>query len=233
MADVFDNAVPPEWRRDLLHMIGRNTDLDWLLLTKRIGNAARMLNEAVEALACGNHDWDFMPWSDIWLGATVCNQEEVDRDVPKLLAVNAAVRFLSIEPMLGPVNLAPHLGMWWNSTMDCWEGTGQYINRDQWGRKGIHWVIVGGETGHGARPIAERWVRDVQRQCQAAGVAFLFKQWGEWIPARQAPSQMVQAYLQKYRAYPTGFADGERVLRLGRGFAGRLFDEREWDAWPR
>ncbi len=95
LADVFDNEVPNEWRSDLWALIKATPYLDWLIVTKRIGNALTLL-------PC-----DFNPenYPNVWIGATVCDQEEADRDIPKLLAVNAAIRFLSIEPMLGHINL--------------------------------------------------------------------------------------------------------------------------------
>lgn len=154
LADVFDNEVPDQWRADLFALIAATPDLDWLLVTKRIGNVARMLG-----------DWQTVPLlPNIWLGITVVNQEEADRDVPKLLRVPAAVRFLSVEPMLGPVNLVPpQIGWGWLR-----------------GVRAVDWVICGGESGPKARPMHPDWARGLRDQCEAAGVPFLFKQWGEW-----------------------------------------------------
>ena len=96
LADVFDNAVDPQWRLDLAALILATPDLDWLLLTKRIGNIAAMLP------ADWGTGWRNV-WRNVWLGCTVVNQVEADRDIPKLLAVPAVVQFLSMEPLLGPV----------------------------------------------------------------------------------------------------------------------------------
>lgn len=156
LADVFDNEVPPEWRAALFALIASTPNLDWLLLTKRIGNVAKMI-EAPGMQKCG------LP-ANVWLGATVVNQAEADRDIPKLLAVPARVRFLSIEPMLGPISL------------DCWPVYGE----DE--KPLLHWVIVGGESGPKARPMHPDWARSLRDQCAAAGVPLLFKQWGEWLP---------------------------------------------------
>jgi protein gp37 len=90
LADVFDNEVPTQWRNDLFTLIWETPALTWLLLTKRIGNARHML--------------PFTTLRNVWLGATIVNQEEADRDVPKLLATPAAKRFISYEPALGPVD---------------------------------------------------------------------------------------------------------------------------------
>lgn len=98
LADVFDNEVPAEWRADLFDMIARTPNLDWLLVTKRVGNVERM----VEAATC----LSTLP-ANVWLGITVVNQTEADRDIPKLLAMPAAVRFLSMEPLLGPDDFWP------------------------------------------------------------------------------------------------------------------------------
>ena len=89
MADVFDNEVPLEWRVDLFDLIRATPYLDWLLLTKRIGNVSKMLPP----------DWGY-GWPNVWLGITVVNQEEVDRDIPKLAAIPAWIKWLSMEPLL-------------------------------------------------------------------------------------------------------------------------------------
>lgn len=177
MADVFDNEVDPQWRTDLFRLIAATPNLDWLILTKRIGNAMTMLADAtaevefsdasIPKYTSGN------PWPNVWLGATICNQEEADRDIPKLLAVPAAKRFLSIEPMLGPIDLP---GMVYYGT----ESSGGIVPLREKGHIQLDWVICGGESGHGARPMHPEWVRSLRDQCAEAKVPFLFKQWGEW-----------------------------------------------------
>lgn len=112
LADVFDNEIDPAWRVDLFELIAKTSNLDWLLLTKRIGNAHAMLNETIETMAQGINDWDYMPWPNVWIGATVVNQAEADRDIPKLAAVSAAKRFLSMEPLLESVQIAKWLDPW-------------------------------------------------------------------------------------------------------------------------
>ena len=147
LADVFDNEAPPQWRGELWALVKATPHLDWLILTKRIGNVNGMA--PAEGLP-----------PNVWLGATVVNQEEYDRDAHKLLAVPASVRFLSVEPMLGPIDLG-YLREWTVSNQRL-----------------IDWVIVGGESGHAARPVMRGWIESVRRQCEAAGVPFFFKQWG-------------------------------------------------------
>ena len=114
LADWLDNEVPIEWLVDLLDLIRLTPNLDWLLLTKRIGNWRSRILSAISAyagisqeLATWLGEWlDGNPPANVWIGATFCNQAEADRDIPKLLAVPARVRFLSIEPMLGPIDMA-------------------------------------------------------------------------------------------------------------------------------
>lgn len=146
LADVFDNEASDAWRAELFALIGLTPHLDWLLLTKRIGNVPKMLEQPGMPKAG-------LP-ANVWLGATVVNHEEYIRDVHKLLAVEASVRFLSVEPMLGPISTTP-------TTLQR-----------------LDWVIVGGESGHGARPIQPGWVASLRLQCERVGVPFFFKQWG-------------------------------------------------------
>ena len=164
LADVFDNEVPTEWRSDLFDMIERTPSLDWLLLTKRIGNALRLTADA------RTHDW-LAGQRNVWIGATVCNQAEADRDIPKLLQVPARVRFLSIEPMLGPINVGPYLSRTNMPGLRMMPGFRDSL-------PGVDWVICGGESGPHARPMHISWARDLMRQCKAAGVPFLMKQLG-------------------------------------------------------
>lgn len=161
LADVFDNAVDPQWRADLALLILKTPDLDWLLLTKRIGNAAAMLKAMFG---------DQVP-SNVWLGATIVNQAEADRDIPKLLATQAARRFLSMEPLLGPVDLKSWIYPGWDGDI-----------RHGRPAASVSWVIVGGESGRDARPMHPEWVISIRDQCEAAETPFLFKQWGEHLP---------------------------------------------------
>lgn len=153
LADVFDNAVPPRWRADLFRLIHDTPHLDWLLLTKRIGNAVRMIDEArseAHLLTSGSRPW---PWPNVWLGATVANREEMLRDGSKLMAIPARVHFWSYEPALGDLGFIPQELM-------------------------PEWVIVGGESGGGARSLEIGWVSRIVEQCAAFGVPCFVKQLG-------------------------------------------------------
>ncbi len=186
LADVFDNEVDPAWRADLFKLIADTQNLNWLLLTKRVGNVMKMANEVADMPRLGSHTGHLIahqwrngsPPKNVWLGATVVNQEEADRDIPKLLAVPAAKRFLSIEPLLGTIDLG---------LCDCDKGSvagpggagGVTCPKcSGTGGRMLDWVIVGGESGHGARPIHPDWARSIRDQCAAAGVPFMMKQMG-------------------------------------------------------
>ena len=217
LADVFDNAIDPAWRVDLLELIAKTPHLDWLLLTKRIGNAHAMLDAALEVMSHGLTKWAEVPWPNVWIGATIVNQEEADRDIPKLLAVPTARRFLSMEPLLGPVDFCQSSATWSAAGYMPWR------NRPILG--GIDWVIVGGESGAGARPMSPDWARGVRDQCAAAGVPFLYKQWGEWLPMLG----QTEGVIVREKATT---ADGWVMGRAGKKAAGRLLDGMQHEGFP-
>jgi protein gp37 len=210
LADVFDNAVPEGWRLDLFDLIRRTPHLDWLLLTKRIGNvryqvalALHVAQQQLSRMQCeqGLANWlsawvDGEPPPNVWLGATVVNQAEADRDIPKLLRVPAAVRFLSVEPMLGQIDLR-RTGDILCRCEGCIRMALQHP--DIPGLRRIDWVIVGGESGPGARPMHPEWARSLRDQCAAAGVPFLFKQWGEWLPISEQTDEFNYALYRSNR----------------------------------
>lgn len=235
VADVFDNEVPHQWRFDLLNLIADTPQLDWLLLTKRIGNAQAMLDAFMRSDGHPGEAWD--GWPNVWLGITVVNQEEADRDIPKLLAVPAAVRFLSIEPMLGPVDL-DNCTMF-NSTglaegqpyLSPLRGFAYDGHGDTCSTPRIDWIICGGESGPHARPMHPDWVRSLRDQCAGAGVPFHLKQWGEYttpVAAGVPPSSLIG----DDRVPGHVFDDGRHVVRVGTKAAGRLLDGIEHNGFP-
>ena len=262
LADVADKDVPMEWRRDLFERIRVTPYLDWLLVTKRIGNFMRQAEEVIqhieampdwnednphpfEALRNWLADWVVLskPPANLWLGITVVNQAEADRDIPKLLGLKVSVRFLSMEPLLGPVDLRFHIFS---------EPTGNF--RTHAGKRqmelrkpvdgGLHWVIVGGESGPGARPMHPKWARDLRDQCAQAGVPFLFKQHGEWLATdfcdddtAMIPSKRT-AYVRMDGSFHDGsdgvdfFGGDEETAWVGKKAAGRLLDGIEHNGYP-
>lgn len=249
LADVFDNEVPPEWRQDLMSLIARTLNLDWLLLTKRIGNARKMLSDASmhDAMLLTAND-EYQPPANLWLGATICNQDEADRDIPKLLAVPAAKRFLSVEPLLGPVDLGLMCENWLDDIIaDPETGARECCRLCDFTGIGndIDWVIAGGESGSNARPMHPNWVRSLRDQCQAAGVPFLFKQWGEWRPplvgeefdtsmghAAKPPAFILSQEGTVHCFEGSHIINGRAVVRVGKKAAGRLLHGRTWDEFP-
>ena len=146
LSDVLDPEVDPAWRVELCEMIERTPHLDWLILTKRIEFAKTLFPS----------HWLNGSWpANAWMGTSVENQDCANTRIPELIDLPAPVKFLSAEPLLGPVDISA-------------------------GIPGIDWVIVGGESGHGARPMNPLWVRSLMEQCDTAGVAFFFKQWGAY-----------------------------------------------------
>ena len=260
LADVFDNAVDPAWRADLFDLIEKTRNLDWLLLTKRIRNVMPMISETAQRrfdLEC--IEAPRLP-DNVWLGATIVNQEEADRDIPKLLASPARVRFLSMEPLLGPVDIRSYMWPvcgWWKGPYNSYreaKAAGAECGLKRQALVSAHacfidWVIVGGESGHGARPMHPDWALSLRDQCAAAGVPFLFKQWGKWQiastenghhdfdMARNAAQWVhFDGVLTKPSWHRDGYVDAEKaygMVKVGKKAAGRLLDGRTHDEFPR
>jgi protein gp37 len=213
LGDIWDNEVDPKWRNDALKVMEETPHLIWLLLSKRIGNAVKMCDPMA-----GNRA---LP-ENAALGATLVNQEEWDRDYPKLKhagqSLGAKFTFASVEPMLGPIDARGDLP---------------------------GWIIVGGESGKHARPMHPGWARSLRDQCNRAGVPYLLKQWGEWAPAGHAadpsrdPVNTVylddngdQCTMPLGGGYDRAGANFELLRRVGKKLAGRLLDGVEHNGFP-
>lgn len=261
LSDWLDNAVPIDWLADLLQQVQVNDGLDWLMLTKRIGNWRNRLSECSEAASTedGRARWPGLAdWIDAWLagdapanvfmGATVVNQQEADRDIAKLLRIPAAKRFLSMEPLLGMVNLAcieidGHSEIYpLTGTTGCEDDDGNPLPD----LPGLDWVIVGGESDRAARPMHPAWVRSLRDQCAAAGVTFMFKQWGEWACQAVAGLNVNDCYdradLGGWVELDGSYTAGEHaapkestaahMFRMGKHHSGRMLDGVLHDAVP-
>ncbi len=245
MADVFeDHPLLGPWRDRLWEVIESTPWLVWQLLTKRIENVAGMV-----------------PWSgtwptNVWIGTSVENQRFADQRIPHLLDLTgAAVRFLSCEPLLGPVELYGHL-----FPTPCPNGCGCRRPYDadarecacdgpccteQWNpAPGLDWVIAGGESGPKARPTHPGWFSSLRDQCTSAAVPFHFKQWGEWSPKpagdawdNPARHRFIDPVTGKTKTFGefTGTDDlaWAHISRVGRKAAGRELAGRIWDEFPK
>lgn len=235
LADVFeDRPELVEWRDDLFDLIHITPHLVWLLLTKRPENVIRMMD---------GYDFNksIFHLHNIWIGTSVEDQETADERIPHLLQIPAKIRFLSCEPLLGPVDL-------WRFGDDemgfatQWDHRGTYPFYQALGwegsktiRPGIDWVIAGGESGPNARPMHPAWARSLRDQCQAAGVPFFFKQWGKWVPSSHLLPHMKQdrvawPWAEKKGDDLTG--DTTMMIPAGKKAAGRLLDGRAWSEFP-
>lgn len=185
MGDFFHGMVMLEWKERVFRIIDSCPEHTFMFLTKRPENVASW--------------WYTGPRNNVWLGVTAENQRRLDERVVELLRIPAAVRFVSVEPMLGPVRIG-------DSVIIAQRG-----DKPDGNSRGIDWVIAGGETGPGARPMHPDWVRSLRDQCANARVPFFFKQWGFW----------------------KGSADfnGTSMIPASER-RGRLLDGREWNEFP-
>ena len=229
LADVFDNQVPELWRDDLWRLIAATPHLDWLLLTKRPQNIRRMLPVA----EMGVPDWGDAGWPNVWLGTTAENQEQLAIRAWHLSQVPAAVRFLSCEPLLSALdfNAENRWGTGWNVLT----GGIRHATSGPKVTGGIHWVIAGGESGPGARPMHPAWARGLRDQCAKAGVAFHFKQHGDWIEEEHALNAVGDddRRLRHPSAGSVIVVGNTTFFRIGKKSAGRLLDGREHNEFPR
>lgn len=236
LADIFDNEVDPSWRADFWALVRRTPNLQWLIVTKRIGNAAKMLPV----------DWgDGYP--NVVLLITVVNAEEAARDTIKLLLTPAAARGLSVEPLLGPIVLTDLCNGWffYDALTGCrWHGAPAGMTGASEAIPRLDWVICGGESGPNARPMHPDWVRSLRDQCAEAGVPLHFKQWGEWAPGEIAADHLDPEKYYTGKSHwngkwidqdspPDGHVDDEPdIYRIGKKRAGRTLDGIEHNGFP-
>lgn len=257
MGDLFHENVPFEYIAKVWQTMNNAEQHTFLVLTKR----PKRMKEFLSRLGWYTHDRETNPAEavldeggkytlpNVWLGVTAENQQRADERIPILLQIPAAVRFVSVEPMLGQVDLSKWLGgTWYCETCECivdpefvpfseihypCENYLDFI-------PGIDWVICGGESGHGARPMHPEWVRSLKDQCQEAGVPFFFKQWGEWFPRDQWEWNPELILPDDEYAFRDGSGthvfesiDGLcPVHRVGKKAAGRILDGQIWDEMP-
>jgi protein gp37 len=192
MADVFEPRTDLDpWRERLWALIEITPHLDWLLLTKRPGHIKHV------------YPWIKNPRENVWLGTTAENQRWADRRIERLLSVDAHIRFLSCEPLLSAIDLAP------------------WLKQQQ-----IGWVIAGGESGGEARPTHPNWIRSLRDQCTNYQVPFHFKQWGHWSPEAQGE------HTTKIIALHDEAGRLERLSWRPKKLSGRTLDGHTYDGYP-
>ena len=224
MSDLFHTEIPDAYVVEVFAVMAAAGRHSFQVLTKRHARMRSLLNDqyfraAVRAKmpAAAKPPPGELPWPlpNVWLGVSVESQQWADIRIPPLLQTPAAVRFISAEPLLGPIDL---------ELVDFDGATGLCVLERP---RRIDWVIAGGESGPHSRPMHPAWPRQLRDQCVANGVPFLFKQWGEWV----APKQIPDAARFTGRERQTTVA-GKTVLRLGKKHAGRELDGRLWDQYP-
>jgi protein gp37 len=275
MGDLFHEGVPDEWIDRVFAVMALAPQHTFQVLTKRASRMREYMARrsgrhhpamvfatclsATGTVAHPSIDLTAWPLPNVWLGVSAEDQRRAYERIPELLATPAAVRFVSAEPLIGPIYFDP---LWLRASPSAMAASGRLpANAPAWTRIGstaLDWIIVGGESGRGARPMHPGWARMIRDQCATAGVPFFFKQWGEWEPlpadATVEPQQdaarkhAIAAWNRSEQRYRIilgscvdhmqyGCAEGNEerstyVRRVGKAAAGRLLDGVMHDAMP-
>ena len=216
MTDTFGDWYPDEWVFELLDAMADAPKQIFQVLTKR---SARMVDLSRKWLAIKG--FARIP-RNIWMMVSAEDQERADERVNDLIHVPAIVRGISAEPLLGAINFSFE-GIAPKSATPSYIPVGNMID----------WVIVGGESGPGARPMHPDWARSIRSQCQECEIPFLFKQWGEWIGGyHDLPGELESRVGCGDVSAIQTMDDGTPVYRFGKKAAGRLLDGQEWNGYP-
>lgn len=239
LSDLFHKDVPDEFIAEVFAVMAGTPQHTYQLLTKRHGRMRALLRSgefralvedaAVERIGLAGVPW---PLPNLWVGVSVEDQASADLRIPALLETPAVVRWISAEPLLGPIRL--HRRHAWCPTHDF---DGGFCVGPCPDRYTFDWVVVGGESGPGARPMRSDWALAIRDECQRIGVPFLFKQWGAWAPTTQVG---VGAIDDPNMRYGEVVYDDRRpdvrwyrlYRRVGKRAAGRQLDGRTWDEYP-
>ena len=249
MSDLFHESLPDQAIDGVFAVMALCPQHTFIVLTKRakrmyeyvsgVNGAKRFhdINVAAQQI-CGSPHYGAVlptqcdgmvpggwPLPNVVLVVSCEDQKTADERIPWLVKTPAACRGVSLEPLLGPINLVQHLFV--PKYPDA-RPEMQELYREQWKRNHsiLDWVIVGGESGPGARPMDPDWARSIRDQCQVAGVAFFFKQHGEWI------GELGSGEWSRSSIPVQSLGDGRVVRRVGKKAAGRLLDGREWNEFP-
>lgn len=230
MSDLFHEKVPYVWMARIWSVMKLAPQHTFQILTKR---PQRMQSY------CADIETEVLP--NVWLGVSVEDQETADERIPLLLQTPAAVRWVSYEPALGPVDFR-NLRC---NTFNAMDGIDYELIDGGPQPSRLNWIVCGGESGPGARPMHPDWARSVREQCQSAGVPFFFKQWGNWKPicalyGDPDRDEKENGCGELFSLSPSGEIiedhqppDGSWLIeRVGKKAAGRLLDGREWNEFP-
>lgn len=226
MSDLFHEDVPFEFIDQVFAVMALAKQHVFQVLTKRparmleymkrLGKSAALLDTAARSMG---YTFEFhgkylvaWPIPNVWLGVSVEDQATADERIPLLMQTPAAVRWVSAEPLLGPVDICEYIE--WRNTIA--------------NERSLSWVVVGGESGPNARPMHPDWARSLRDQCAAAGVPFLFKQWGEW----SAPIPGIASSSNEMQVTEHGGCGPYVTRRVGKKAAGRLLDGIQHDGYP-
>lgn len=204
--DLFHEAAPDEWIDRVFAVMALTPQHSFLVLTKRAERMRAYMRDVerealwMNAVAAAieryklfglRHEYleyrdPWVPLPNVWLGVSVEDQTRADERIPLLLDTPAATRFISAEPLLAPVDLTrlqDFNGHWWDAIAgEHWVPGAGSENSRTFRTANLDWIIVGGESGPGARPMHPAWARSLRDQCRTADIRFFFKQWGEWMP---------------------------------------------------
>lgn len=245
MSDLFHENVPDDFIDKVFAVMALAPQHTFQVLTKRPDRMLEYLTKRTDPTGVlpvrfasaefsskagySTYPWRF-PLPNVWLGVSAEDQKTADERIPLLLQTPAAVRWISAEPMLGPINLEMYFEQWPDHN-------GVRVVQ---GYPGLDWVVVGGESGSEARPMHPDWASSLRDQCKDADVPFLFKQWGEWLPVDCPWEQDSPAPLANNERWMN--ADGGhgfhgkqvwRMRRLGKKRTGRLLDGVQHDEYPK
>jgi protein gp37 len=263
MSDLFHEAIPDEYIARVFGVMAAAHQHTFQVLTKRHGRMRSLLGSqdfqadvfsVVDNLGeTGLYDEDgWWPLLNVWLGVSVEDQRWADIRIPALLDTPAAVRWISAEPLLGPVDLNRWLlyqcpqcdrsAAWTDGrSLAAGDEVDEYwcqtcgaetplVGCEQ---PGLNWVVTGGESGGGARPMHPDWARSLRAQCTAAGVPFLFKQWGAWRPGGHPATPACWIGRDGQATYAgADYGAAVPMVKVGKKEAGRELDGRTWDEYP-
>lgn len=237
MGDLFHEVVPDSVILSVFTTMAKAKHHTFQVLTKRPKRMRELLSMWQDTgLTLREGCGAVLP--NVWLGVSVENQSTADERIPLLLLTPAAVRWISAEPLLDKVDITKYLPDEWSGVAVCDAPYGDTPPLD--------WVVAGGESSSGARPMHPDWVRLLRDQCQNTGVPFFFKQWGEWLPGEQIPGRTTYARCdngqvmtsrgnpcrENFQTHPDKHSRHLITLKIGKKAAGRQLDGCNWDELP-